>query len=155
VNDAAIKGSRRSLSGYRPLTALASVNPRRCTLRTAWLIIAHGSRQEEANADLQYVVASLRARGQVIVEAAFLELAEPDIATGGRYCVERGAQCVVLVPYFLAAGIHVRRDLAAARDQLAMCYPRVEFRLAEPLGRHRLLLDVVEARAREAGGGLS
>ncbi len=61
----------------------------------------------------------------------------------------RGAGRVVLVPYFLSAGVHVRRDLTAARDRLAARFPGVEFRLAEPLGRHPLLLEVVEERVRE------
>jgi sirohydrochlorin ferrochelatase len=121
-------------------------------MKTALLLIAHGSRQAEANADLLYVAESLRDRGWPIVEASFLELAQPDIDAGGRRCVEQGAKRVVLVPYFLSAGIHVHRDLAAARDWLAVRFPPVDFRLAQPLGRHPLLLDVVQERAREAGG---
>jgi sirohydrochlorin ferrochelatase len=54
------------------------------------------------------------------------------------------------VPYFLSAGVHVRRDLTAARQSLADRFAQVEFRLAEPLGRHPLLLDVVAERARQA-----
>src|SRR4051812_9328798 len=109
---------------------------------TALLLIAHGSRHAEANDDLRYVAAALRARGHPVVEASFLELAEPDIDGGGARCVEQGARRVVLVPYFLSAGVHVRRDLAAARDRLAARHPGVDFGLAEPLGRHPLLLEV-------------
>jgi sirohydrochlorin ferrochelatase len=119
-------------------------------VKTALLLIAHGSRQEEANADLFHVVAGLRARGQAIVEASFLELAEPGIEEGGCRCVAQGAERVILLPYFLSAGVHVRRDLAEARAKLAERFAAVEFRLAEPLGRHPLLLDVVADRAREA-----
>jgi sirohydrochlorin ferrochelatase len=119
-------------------------------VKTALLLIAHGSRQEEANADLLHVAAGLRARGWSIVEASFLELAEPGIEEGGVRCVERGAERVILTPYFLSAGVHVRRDLAAARTRLAARFPAVDFRLAEPLGRHPLLLDVVAERARDA-----
>jgi sirohydrochlorin ferrochelatase len=118
---------------------------------TALLLIAHGSRQAEANADLHHLAAELRGRGWAVVEASFLELAEPDIDEGGRRCVAQGATRVVLLPYFLSAGIHVHRDLTAARERLAGRFPAVEFRLAEPLGRHPLLLDVVEERVREAG----
>ena len=50
-------------------------------------------------------------------------------------CVAEGAECVVLLPYFLSAGVHVRRDLAAAREDMAARFPQVDFRLAEPLGR--------------------
>src|SRR6516162_2004714 len=122
-------------------------------MRNALLLIAHGSRQDEANADLHFVLASMRSRGTfAIVEAAFLELAEPDIDAGADRCVAQGAGRVVLLPYFLSAGVHVRRDLAAARERLAERYPAVEFRLAEPLGRHPLLTEIVAQRAEEAAG---
>jgi sirohydrochlorin ferrochelatase len=121
-------------------------------MKTALLLIAHGSRQEEANADLHHVVAELRRRGPyAVVEASFLELTEPSIEQGGHRCVAQGADQVVLLPYFLSAGVHVRRDLTAARQRLAAQFPSVAFRLAEPLGRHPLLLEVVLERAR--GGG--
>lgn len=120
-------------------------------LKTAVLLIAHGSRHADANADLDHVATELRRRGRyAVVEVAFLELAEPTIQQGGMRCVEQGVECVILLPYFLSAGVHVRRDLAAARDHFAGRYPRVVFRLAEPLGRHPLLADVAAARAREA-----
>lgn len=118
---------------------------------TALLLIAHGSRQAEANDDLLYVAESLRRRGRVVVES-FLELAEPDIDAAAAQCVAQGAARVVLVPYFLSAGVHVLRDLAAARDRLAGRWPHVEFRLAQPLGRHPLLIEVVTQRAEEACG---
>ena len=62
-------------------------------MKTALLLIAHGSREPEANADLHHVVEAMRQRGQFdLVEAAFLELAEPDIDAGGSRCVELGAR---------------------------------------------------------------
>jgi sirohydrochlorin ferrochelatase len=121
-------------------------------VKTALLLIAHGSRHGEANADLYHVVDGLRRLGLGLVEASYLELAQPGIEEGGGRCVAQGAERVILVPYFLSAGVHVRRDLTAARNRLAERYPAVEFRLAEPLGRHSLLLDVVMERAREAEG---
>jgi sirohydrochlorin ferrochelatase len=117
----------------------------------ALLLIAHGSRRAEANADLEFVADGLRRRGRYpVVRVAYLELAEPTIAAGGAGCVADGAGEVILVPYFLSAGVHVRDDLEAARAELAGRFPGVTFRLAGPLGRHPLLLDVVEQRAREA-----
>jgi sirohydrochlorin ferrochelatase len=118
-------------------------------VKTALLLIAHGSRQPEANADLHYIAEAMRRHVYPIVAASFLELAEPGIEESGAFCVEQGAERVILLPYFLSAGVHVRRDLTAAREKLAERFPQVEFRLAEPLGRHPLLLDVVAERARE------
>jgi sirohydrochlorin ferrochelatase len=120
----------------------------------ALLLIAHGSRKPEANADLEYVADAMRVRGRYpVVRVAYLELAEPTIAAGGAACVAAGAAEVILLPYFLSAGVHVRDDLEAARADLAAAHPRVRFRLAEPLGRHPRLLDVVEERARDAETG--
>jgi sirohydrochlorin ferrochelatase len=119
-------------------------------MSTALLLIAHGSRQPEANADLHHLAESLRQRGYGIVVASYLELADPDIETGGVRCVEAAATKVVLVPYFLSAGTHVRRDLTEARAKLAARFPQVEFCLAEPLGRHPLMTEVVVERVREA-----
>ena len=66
-----------------------------------------------------------------IVEACFLELAEPDIAAGGARCVARGASRVLMIPYFLSAGVHLLRDLTAARDELG----RLIRRSSSGLGR--------------------
>jgi sirohydrochlorin ferrochelatase len=117
------------------------------------LLIAHGSREPSANADLHELAARLAAAGQYpIVEACFLELAQPDIPTGGDRCVARGATRVLMVPYFLSAGVHLRRDLTAARDELSRRHPRVEFRLGSPLGPHPLLDALVAARIGELEG---
>src|SRR5262245_31672747 len=95
--------------------------------KTALLLIAHGSRQDEANADLVDIVAEMRKRGDyAVVEGAYLELSTPTIEEACAGCVAQGAERVVLLPYFLSAGIHVRQDLTAIRWKLAESYPRVE-----------------------------
>jgi sirohydrochlorin ferrochelatase len=58
---------------------------------------------------------------------------------------------VLVIPYFLSAGVHLRRDLARARDELACRHPQVEFRLGPPLGPHPLLDLLVATRIRELG----
>jgi sirohydrochlorin ferrochelatase len=120
-------------------------------MRTALQLIAHGSRRPEANADLQHFAEEIRARRLYsVVVASFLELAEPSIEEGAARCVAEQVERVVLLPLFLSAGVHVQRDLVEARERLRARFPHVDFRLAEPIGRHALLLKIVEDRAREA-----
>jgi len=121
----------------------------------AVLLIAHGSRHAPANDDLHRLAARLAARGEYLaVEPAFLELAEPDIPRGGDRCVARGASLVLMVPYFLSEGVHLIRDLTAARDALRDRHPAVEFRLGPPLGPDPLLDRLVLERiAITAGEG--
>jgi sirohydrochlorin ferrochelatase len=117
---------------------------------TAVLLIAHGSREQPANDDLHELAARLARRGDYpIVEACFLELAEPDIAAGAQRCVARGATRVLMVPYFLSAGVHLRRDLTAARNELRRRHPDVGFLLGSPLGPDPLLDELVARRVDE------
>jgi sirohydrochlorin ferrochelatase len=119
--------------------------------RTALLLIAHGSRRAEANADLEHLAAELRARGPYpVVEFCYLELAEPDGHAGAAQCVRQGAERVLLVPYFLSAGVHVTRDLDQLLGELRAAHPTVEFRLCEPIGRHPLMAEIIVDRARSA-----
>jgi sirohydrochlorin ferrochelatase len=118
--------------------------------RTAILLIAHGSRQASANDDLHELAARLSSQGTYpIVEPSFLELAEPELLAGGRRCVELGATRVLMIPYFLSEGVHLRRDLTAARNELNRRHPDVQFILGSPLGPHPLLDQLVAERIRE------
>jgi sirohydrochlorin ferrochelatase len=126
----------------------------RALATTAVLLIAHGSRREAANADLRDLAGRLEAAGtRPIVEPSFLELAEPDIPAGAAACVARGAARVLMIPYFLSDGVHLFRDLSAARDDLAARHPGVEFALGPPLGPHPLLDRLVAARVEEVDRG--
>ena len=120
----------------------------------ALLLIAHGSRRPEANADLEHVAAQMRLRGGFdYIQCSFLELTHPDIHTAGVFCVQEGATEVVMLPYFLSPGVHVRDDLTEAQEKLRQEYPTIAFDLAEPLGRHPMLIDIVAERAAEAVRG--
>ncbi len=124
--------------------------PKRIQHHTAILLIAHGSRQQAANDDLHALASRLSAQGRyTIVEPCFLELAEPDINAGGDRCATLGATRVLMIPYFLSAGVHLDRDLTAAHDELNRRHPDIEFVLGSPLGPHRLLDELVNERIKE------
>jgi sirohydrochlorin ferrochelatase len=112
--------------------------------RTAVLLMAHGSRRAAANADLEELARRVAEQGGYgIVEVSYLELAEPSIPAGGRCCVSRGANRVLMLPYFLSAGRHVTEDLQEFQRQLAEEFPDVSFQLCPPLGLHPLMTQIV------------
>ena len=130
------------------MTAVPESAP--CPARSAVLLIAHGSRRAEANADLVRLAGLLANDPEFdIVETSYLELAPPDIPTGGRKCVERGATTVRMLPYFLSAGAHVVEDLEAHRAELSREFPHVRFELCPHLGLHPLMVEIVRQRLRE------
>ncbi|QGQ23305.1 cobalamin biosynthesis protein CbiX [Gimesia benthica] len=119
--------------------------------RKAVLLIAHGSRRAEANQDLVQLAEMLRERSVFpIIEIAYLELAEPTIPEGAERCVAAGAEEVLMLPYFLSAGVHVQNDLEEHRSEFTTQFPGTEFKLCGHLGLHPLMLEIVLARLREA-----
>lgn len=117
---------------------------------TAVLLIAHGSRRAAANDDVRQIARDLSARDDyVAVQVAYLELASPSIPEAALECIRRGAQSVLLMPYFLSAGRHVVDDLVAFRAELAQTHPGVEFHLCPPLGLHPLMVQIVRDRLDE------
>ena len=93
-------------------------------IKTGLLLIGHGSRFVEATKVLDKVAASLRRRfGKFVVEPCFLEISKPDIQTAIDRCVARGAERILMVPYFLYLGGHVGRDLPEHMGQARLRYP--------------------------------
>lgn len=125
-------------------------------MKTAILLMGHGSRVTEANRAL-YDIAGMVARqgGFDIVEVAFREQHPPDIQAGIDACVAQGAQRILLYPYFLYAGAHVLEDLPGEMAMAAERHPGLQMVLGTPLGVHPKLAEIVCERAaatlREAG----
>ncbi len=117
------------------------------------VIFAHGSSVEEANEAVRAVAERFAAGGDyALVERAFLELAQPDLAAAAERLIARGATRIVVLPYFLTLGIHLRRDLPRLVEKIRAPYPDVEFVIAPPLDGHPALGAILLDRAREALG---
>lgn len=111
------------------------------------IIVDHGSRRAESNALLLEVVADFaRASGMPIVEPAHMELAEPSIATAFARCVARGAETVVVFPYFLLPGRHWHEDIPELAAAAAKRHPGVCFLVTAPFGLHPLMAEVIRQR---------
>lgn len=117
----------------------------------ALLLVDHGSRRAEANALLAQIAGLVAARRPAwIVEVAHMELAPPTVDEAFDACIARGASEVVVMPYFLARGRHATEDIPALAQAAAARHPGVTLRVAEPLGVHALLAELVLSRADEA-----
>jgi len=113
------------------------------------VIFAHGSRIEPANEAVRTVAAEVaRAAGHPLVEAAFLELGQPDLEGAVVRLLARGARRVLVMPYFLTMGLHLERDLPALVGAIAARHP-VEIRCTPPLDGHPGLIAVVADRVRQ------
>lgn len=116
----------------------------------ALILVAHGSRQKEANDDFQTLVAAVAARvghGFDLVRHGFLEMAEPELSAVIREVVEQGALSVKIVPYFLGPGSHVSRDIPALVTAAEEVHPQVRFVVTSHLGASEEMLEALAALA--------
>jgi sirohydrochlorin ferrochelatase len=106
---------------------------------------------ESANEGVRAMTAELAQRGNFdLVETAFLELAQPDLPAAVASLCAQGATRIVVVPFFLTLGIHLRRDLPGIVDELRGIHQGVEFDITPPLEGHPALVDVMLGRAQGA-----
>lgn len=114
----------------------------------ALILFAHGSRVAEANEAVETLARSAAEKaGFPRFRAAFLELAQPDLKTAVQALAAEGARRIVVTPYFLVMGIHLRDDLPMLLEEAAQAAPGVEVKASAPLGGHPELARIVAERA--------
>jgi sirohydrochlorin ferrochelatase len=121
-------------------------------MRTAIIIVDHGSRRPESNRLLEDVARAFAARfaGQYdIVEPAHMDLAEPTIAAAYARCVERGAGRIVVLPYFLGPGKHRTTDIPRLTAEAHAKFPHTCYHVTATLGIDDLMLDLLNKRITE------
>ncbi len=120
-------------------------------MKTAILMMAHGSRISEANDAAREVAVMVREiTGFEIVEVSFRELHEPNIQQGIDACVAKGAERILLMPYFLFMGAHVLHDLPEEIAEAEKRYPKLIMEMGGHLGVHRKLAEIEAERIGES-----
>ena len=110
------------------------------------LLIAHGSRRQSANDEIMQLAERIAARADndyAAVVPAFLELAEPNIHEGIHQCVEMGASHITVMPYFLAAGNHVNKDIPGEIACAQAGAPQVKIEMSQYLGANEAMAGLV------------
>lgn len=118
-------------------------------MKNGIVIVDHGSTRAESNQMLERVAqlfAERFAGRHEIVEPAHMELAEPSIASAYAKCVERGAQRVVVLPFFLGPGKHWTQDIPRLAAEAAGKFPGTRYHVAPTLGIDELILDLLDKR---------
>jgi len=120
-------------------------------MKTAILMMAHGSRIAEANDAAREVAAMVQEMtGFEIVEVSFREMHEPNIQKGIDACVAQGAGRILLMPYFLFMGAHVLHDLPEEIGMAQKRHPGLVMEMGGHLGAHRKLAEIETERIGEA-----
>lgn len=116
----------------------------------AVLFVGHGSRVKDGVEQAKNFLAQAKEGIQYqIQETCFLELAEPDILTGIKSCIEQGATRISVVPVLLLTAVHAKKDIPEVLEQAQKLYPNVEIVYGRALGIHDKIIDSLLDRVLE------
>ncbi|HET9644574.1 MAG TPA: CbiX/SirB N-terminal domain-containing protein [Burkholderiaceae bacterium] len=117
-------------------------------MKTGLLLFAHGARDPAWALPFEQVASQARALApDAEVRLAFLEFMSPTMPDAGAALARAGCRRVEVVPLFLGAGGHVRKDVPRLLDKLRARHPDVAFRLHPAAGESD---EVIAAMARIA-----
>ena len=112
----------------------------------ALVLIAHGSRRKASNEEI--ITLSRQISKELnhefpIIEAGFLELAEPLIPDAISSCVQQGATEVCIVPYFLSAGRHVQEDVPYEVEKSRQMHNHVSITIIPHIGGSPQMINLI------------
>jgi sirohydrochlorin cobaltochelatase len=110
-------------------------------MKAGLLLFAHGARDAQWAQPFEQVAATVRARQPaLLVRLAFLEFMAPDIRTAATELALDGCTTIDVLPLFLGAGGHVRKDLPPLLDELRAEHANVAFTLHPAVGETPALI---------------
>jgi precorrin-8X/cobalt-precorrin-8 methylmutase len=112
------------------------------------LLIGHGSSDPSAREAFLFAARRI-SRHYRKVTPCFLELDHPNIEQGVRLATESAPQLLIVMPYFLHRGAHVKSDILKDLDG-AMSKYHVKHIITGPLGVDEKVVNLVIERSSEA-----
>ncbi|EOW9526730.1 sirohydrochlorin chelatase [Bacillus cytotoxicus] len=107
----------------------------------AVLYVCHGSRLKAAKEEaIQFVTSCMSHIHVFIQEVCFLELASPSIEEGIAACIKRGATKIIVIPVFLLAAGHVKKDIPYELQKIKNKYENLEIVYGDAFGVSDLLI---------------
>lgn len=120
------------------------------------LLFAHGARDPAWAGPFEAVAARVRAdTPDAHVLLAFLEFMTPSLAEAGTKLAAAGCTQVSIVPLFLGAGGHVRKDLPRLVEALGESHPGVTWQLHPAVGEAPAVIAAMAGVARALALGES
>ncbi len=114
-------------------------------MKTAVIILGHGSKNAGAGDTLQLIAAEVKKLGRYdIVAHAFLQYIQPALPETVETCIQQGANNIVIVPFFMQAGAHVTRHVPDLVEKAKKRHPGVNIAVTDYAGTHPLMSKIVE-----------
>lgn len=84
-----------------------------------------------------------------LVATSFLDGGKPDLPGAVEDLLGKGADRILVVPYFLTVGLHLKRDLPDLIEKIRAEKTGIEIQVTPPLDGHPMLGSILRDRAKE------
>jgi precorrin-8X/cobalt-precorrin-8 methylmutase len=121
------------------------------------IVIGHGSKLPHNRENLEKLADILRKRSKFkTVEISFMVRNKPTIPEAIESLAKKGVSKIVLIPVFLAAGVHTTREIPELIElkekEPALAAKGIELVYGEPLGSDERIAEIIEEKALKALG---
>jgi len=120
--------------------------------KRAVILIGHGSRAAGADDDMERVARGLRTQNGGIVDVCRMSGRGSSFDEAFERCVQQGVKAVMVIPYFLHFGVHLRQDIPEMLREAVAKHPEVRLVLGRHLGYDDALVTLVAKRIGESEG---
>lgn len=113
-------------------------------MKKAIVLIAHGSKKQSSNDEFLNMVENMKDKhNYAIMEAAFLELANPDIVSCVENLILNDIKKIDFYPFFLNSGKHVLIDIPNIIQELQKKYPQIDLTLLNHFGKSKKIEEII------------
>ncbi len=118
------------------------------------ILLGHGSRArvDEANQLLVEMASLLKNRiraGEIAPAWMNSKSGRPGLREAAVELVQAGCREIIVAPWFLTDGLHIREDIPEIIAELEKRYPEVRFAMARPMGADPRLAEILMDRIGE------
>ncbi len=121
-------------------------------MKTAIILLGHGSRAQEANQSLLQVAEKVSYQLGQEVTPAYMAHCAPNLPETVQQKIEEGAKRIIIMPLFLFRGIHVSVDIHEELKEIRAHYPEHEIIFTRELGADDAIAVLASRRIEEALG---
>lgn len=118
-------------------------------MKRGLLLIDRGSKERESEEELEIISKKAKEKGNYdFAEYCFLEVRPPYIEDGVKKCLQKNADSLTIVPYFLYPGKKVKAAVTEVMKHQANT--KVKFLVTKPMSMHMTLVELVKNRIKSA-----
>lgn len=125
-------------------------------LKVGIIILVHGTRGKKGTLEVRQTFKRLSHELNSLlpdsseISGAALQFNHPNMEEAITNLLNKGAQTIVIVPYFLFAGRHITEDIPQIVNKFKSAHPGIKFIITETLGHNTSFANIITSRIKDA-----